>query len=178
MSSKYVRLFFALWPDESARKQIMSLAGKIRLVKKGHLIRPENLHMTLHFIGNTSLDNMHCLAQKALKTKARPFPMELNILGAFKKPGIIWLGCNTPPSGLFHLQHSLGAELVECDYAPEKRKYQPHVTLYRKAIPVEHQQEIEPVTWFVDSFSLIQSENDRQGVIYREIRKYPLSVND
>ena len=176
MNNSTVRLFFALWPDDSTRVQIMSRAKHIKRIKKGRLISINNLHMTLHFIGNTNLDNMKCLDQKASQVIARPFTMELNFQDTFIKPGIIWLGCKTPPPELQELQKLLGNFLSGCDYEPEKRDYQPHVTLYRKAVPEEQTRSIAPVTWKTDSFSLIQSSNDRQGVIYKEIRRYPLSV--
>lgn len=174
MHSKTVRLFFALWPDENIRKQILARARSIELEKKGRLMRGFNLHMTLHFIGNTTLENMHCLEQKAAEVENRPFTLELEQFGSFTKQGIIWLGCRNVPSGLYRLQRKLGQQLSQCDFEPEKRQYRPHVTLYRKALLAEQSMETEPVIWTAKSFSLIKSEPDREGVIYREIKKYPL----
>ena len=176
MTSKTVRLFFALWPDEKVRKQMLARARSLALEKKGRMMRSFNLHMTLHFIGNTSLDNMRCLAQKAAEIENRPFTLELNRYGSFTKQGIVWLGCSKVPSGLYRLQRKLGQQLGQCDFEPEKRQYRPHVTLYRKALLAEQAMEAEPVIWTAGSFSLISSEPDRDGVIYREIKRYPLET--
>ncbi|WP_287719822.1 2'-5' RNA ligase family protein [Nitrosomonas sp.] len=46
-----VRLFFALWPQEEARKQLARLARRIADQCAGRCVRPENLHLTLAFIG-------------------------------------------------------------------------------------------------------------------------------
>jgi 2'-5' RNA ligase len=173
MKQKTVRLFFALWPDEEIRKQLMFAAKGIKLQRKGRLMRQCNLHMTLHFIGNTSLENAQCLEEKASAVMVDPFILQLNRTGEFTKPGIVWLGCTSFPRELSDLHVQLEQHISDCDFTPEKRRFRPHVTLYRKAAISENTPEILPIDWNVKGFSLIRSEQDRQDVIYREIRNYP-----
>ena len=175
-SSKTVRLFFALWPDKLIRKQIVARSKSLELERKGRQMQSFNLHITLHFIGNTTLENLHCLKQQAASVKSSPFSIELDQFGSFKKPGIVWLGCTKIPAELHRLHRKLGQHIKHCDYEPDKRQYRPHITLYRKARLAEQDTTPEPVIWTVDSFSLIRSEPVREGVIYREIQRYPLSV--
>lgn len=174
MNSNTVRLFFALWPGKSVRQQMMLQSRQIKLQKKGWSVPIYNLHMTLHFIGNTSLETLHCLDQQASKLENHSFTLELDKTGTFNRQGIIWLGCEKIPPGLQRLHRKLGQLLSECDYEPEKRRYRPHVTLYRKSAPSQPLITPTPITWTAENFSLIKSENDQRGVIYHEIKTYPL----
>lgn len=172
-SAKTIRLFFALWPDKSVRKQISAFADQVLLKRKGRRVPDYNLHMTLHFIGNTSLENKQCLEKKAASIKSRPFRLEISKAGSFNKQGIVWLGCNRAPDTLLQLQQTLGKALAECDYVPEKRQYRPHITLFRKASLAEQQVTIKPVIWKPESFSLVQSIPVENGVRYKQIARYP-----
>ena len=174
MTEKTVRLFFALWPDEAVRQQLLGSAKPLQLKRNGRLMRAANLHMTLHFIGNTSHDNAECLQQKAREVVAEPFNLQLNTIGQFRRAAIVWLGCSSPPKALHHLHEQLGVSISQCDFQPEERVYRPHVTLYRKAALKDEARVITPVEWHVDSFSLVRSENDRDGVVYSEMEQYPL----
>jgi len=175
MKAQTVRLFFALWPDDEVRNQLVKVSRNIQLSKHGRSMRKANLHMTLHFIGNTDVENAKCLQQVANKVIAQPFSLKIDKAGQFKHPGIVWLGCSAVPAGLHRLHHELGEVISSCDFEPEKRHYRPHVSLYRKAALDETASEISSIEWQVDSFSLISSQQDRQGVIYRELQRYPLN---
>ena len=171
MPSKSIRLFFALWPDKSLRKQLMKLAEKVPAVKNARLTRSFNLHMTLHFIGNTTTDKLPCYIQQARSVDFQPFSLSLDKLGSFKKQKIVWIGCEHIPKQLKHLHQHLGEALKHCDYQPEERRYKPHVTLYRKA-SLGEPFEIPELTWDVEHFSLIKSEPADNGVVYSEIERF------
>jgi len=175
MKQKTVRLFFALWPDDDVRDQLAGAARNIQLLKRGRFMRKANLHMTLHFIGNTDPENAKCLQEVAAKVISQPFSLQIDTAGQFKRAGIVWLGCSSVPSELHELHHQLGRTVSTCDYQPEKRHYRPHVTLFRKAALAETDSEISSINWQVKSFSLISSEQDSQGVIYRELQRYPFN---
>ena len=65
------RLFFALWPDDEVRFQIEKNLKLFYLDSdKSRLVTNANLHMTLHFVGNTSIAEMNCLDLKAKLTEA------------------------------------------------------------------------------------------------------------
>ena len=51
MTKKTNRLFFALWPTEQVRRSIVDAALPLSSQLEGRSIRPQNLHITLHFIG-------------------------------------------------------------------------------------------------------------------------------
>lgn len=175
MSSKGIRIFFALWPDDKTRQQIVLRSRNIHL--EGHGIRPvspSNLHMTLDFIGSTSMENMQCLDEQASRVSSPAFQISLSRLGYFKKNRILWLGCGSRSEGLDQLHHRLQDRLSNCGFEAEQQEYRPHVTLFKKATILENLPSIDPFVWSVNSFSMIQSVSGEQGVIYSELKTYSL----
>jgi len=172
---KDVRLFFALWPDEEIRLRI---AKNLELFKldsnKCRLVTNPNLHMTLHFVGNTSFAEMNCLGLKARLTRAESFNLSLDCSGYFKKPQVLWFGSQTVPQALYDLQRKLGQHLKTCAYTPESRPYSPHVTVARKIFEAPETVPIKPISWQVDRFVLVKSISISGGVRYEVIESYAL----
>ena len=48
-----LRLFFALWPDDSTRDRVIELSRRLHADYGGRLVARESLHMTLAFLGET-----------------------------------------------------------------------------------------------------------------------------
>lgn len=168
-----IRLFFALWPDDSLREEISRRSGRIT-PKNGRQVPRYNWHMTLHFIGNTSLDERDCLNRQARKVRAEAFELSVDQTGYFKKPRVLWLGCQHPPDALFTLHQKLGGKISRCEYQPETRAYSPHITIARKVFKEPQLLPVEPIKWIVDKFVLIESVSVAQGVRYDVIESYDL----
>ena len=61
-NDKLHRIFFALWPDDATRKQIAGSFKQLSINKKqGRIVSFDNLHITLHFIGNVNQQKLDCL---------------------------------------------------------------------------------------------------------------------
>ena len=172
---KDVRLFFALWPDDEVRAQIASVLNQINLDRgKCRLVKNSNLHLTLHFIGNTSIAEMKCLDLHARGFNAEPFEFRLDCSGYFKKPKVFWIGCQTVPQALFDLHENLAEQISQCAYKPETRPYSPHMTVARKFTELPGSIPFEPVLWQVDRFVLVGSISVSEGVRYEVVKSYPL----
>ena len=52
-TGRTVRVFFAIWPDNAAQKQLAALAKQLQAESLcgGRKIKPENIHLTLVFVG-------------------------------------------------------------------------------------------------------------------------------
>ncbi len=168
-----VRLFFALWPDDDVRLQIVENLRKLDLDRnKNRLVSNNNLHLTLHFVGNVSITKMKCLDWQARQVIAEKFDLSLDYSGYFKKPKVLWLGCRTVPRALIDLQQNLGREIAECEYTPEERPYSPHVTVARKIYHAPEPVEFAPISWQVDRFVMVESISDVAGVRYEVVKSY------
>lgn len=171
---KDIRLFFALWPDESVREAI-SRYTRLLPPDIGRVVPRYNWHMTLHFIGNTTFVEKDCLHSQAAKLEAKPFDLQIDCDGYFRKPEVAWLGCRHPPDALFDLQHNLGRLISQCEYQPETRPYSPHVTVVRKVSKKPEVMSPGRIDWHVNRFVLIESVSEQDGVRYRVLEEYPLT---
>ena len=169
------RLFFALWPDDQVRSQIVENFSRIRQAKHGRVIQPHNLHITLHFVGSVTEDIKECMHVAATTIRADSFVCNLDCYGFFPRAKIFWMGCKEMPNELIQLHRKLGTVLKNCGYPAEERSFTPHITLMRKCEQEEPLDADFSLEWPVDEFALVESRSDKHGVNYQLIEKYPLS---
>jgi RNA 2',3'-cyclic 3'-phosphodiesterase len=174
-STRMRRLFFALWPGDQVRQSIIETFSTVSVPENSRVAQPENLHITLHFVGQVSPEEKGCLHNAANSINHKPFLINLDRLGYFNKAKICWLGCNGLPIELTQLHHDLGASLARCDYKSESREYKPHVTLIRKCMAPVNTTKDFIIPWLVDEFVLVESISGPGGVNYKVIEKYPLA---
>lgn len=172
---KDIRLYFALWPDETLRQRLHAAATTIAVDSRGRRVPRANLHLTLHFIGNVYFEQMNCLQVAARAVRAPAFDLTIDRQGYFNKPRVAWLGCSNPPAALDDLHRQLGEHLQSCDYRPEARPYQPHVTVARKLGSIATEASFAPLDWRVSEFALIEVQAIENGVQYRAVETYPLN---
>ena len=172
---KDVRIFFALWPDDEVRIQIAANLDRIDIDRdKCRPVTNSNLHLTLHFVGNASIAEMKCLDRQARGFDAEPFDLALDCSGYFKKPKVLWIGCQSAPEALYELHGRLGERISQCAYTPETRPYSPHMTVARNIIGAPGSSPFEPVPWRVNRYVLVESISVPGGVRYGVVESYPL----
>lgn len=172
---KEVRLFFALWPDQDVRNQVFENLKRVNLdLDQCRLVAASNIHLTLHFVGNTSIAEMKCMDVQARLVNADPFKLTLDYSGYFKKPKVLWFGCQAAPQQLFKLQRSLGQRIAQCAYEPESRPYSPHLTVARKVNRAPESTPFDPVHWAVNRFVLVESISISGEVRYEVVNSFPL----
>ncbi len=167
------RLFFALWPHDVTRQQITQLIGRLSddNLKK---VRPENLHITLSFLGNVDSETEQQLIERTARIDASAFTITFTQLHFWRKPKILCLLSQQPPplSMLFLVQQL--AEIGEiCGLKTEDRPYKPHITLARKARRA-YPLQFKPIVWSAESFCLVESTSTVNGVSYRVLHTWKL----
>ena len=167
------RLFFALWPSDVERESLLDCIHRLSKEQwQGRRVSPANLHITLHFLGNIPAGRVDCFIQQA-KTVALPrFEIRLDKVGYFKKPKVLWLGCEHVADELQQLHYDLGRKIQHCGYQPESRAYTPHVTIWRKLPAAKYDLQIEPMSWHIDSFVLVKSVTHNSGVEYQICHRF------
>jgi len=174
--NKMHRVFFALWPEDKTRNKIIEAFEKSSINKKqGRMVSPDNLHITLHFIGNVNQQKLDCLHRVAQTVKADSFNLELNHYGYFYKPKVLWIGLKQKPEPLGFLHKILGDSLAECNYQVEQRPYAPHITLMRKLVEPETLESINAIHWCAKEFVLVESIPIEGGVRYKVRERYALT---
>ena len=103
-------------------------------------IDPRKMHLTLRFLGWTTRDRVSCLdPYLAAAAKACP-PLEATVsgLGTFPPTAtearVLWAGIAIPRAGKV-LQAACEQAAIECGFPPERRTFQPHLTLGRFKSP-------------------------------------------
>jgi RNA 2',3'-cyclic 3'-phosphodiesterase len=169
------RLFFALWPSALTRQSIVETFSALAPPAKGRVIPSDNLHVTLHFVGQTTEDVQQCMHAAVQSVEVDEFELKLDCFGYFPRGKILWMGCSERVAGITRLHQALGTALERCGYQSETRAYTPHVSLMRKCVTPEISQGNFSIPWRVNEFALVESVNVDNGVLYRVIESYPLS---
>jgi 2'-5' RNA ligase len=135
-----VRLFIAIAIPESIRTAFATLLKDFRdLAPQLKWIRPENLHVTLKFLGETDPLKLTPL-QNVLSAVRSPEPVNLEFrgLGFFpneKRPRVFWAGMEAS-ANLKTLAVDVDQAVHKLEFTPEERPYAPHLTLARISLPI------------------------------------------
>ncbi len=148
-----MRLFVALDLPWSVREQLAALSGVG--IPGARWVPPENFHLTLRFIGDVPSHVARDVDDALLGLRAKRFSLTLMGMGTFAKGGTssaLWVGAERTAS-LDHLRNKIETALQRCGLEPERRKFQPHVTLARLDNPAEGK-----VAAFVQAHNLFRTE--------------------
>jgi RNA 2',3'-cyclic 3'-phosphodiesterase len=159
------RLFFALWPGQGAREALARHAVRLAKAAGGRAVAAANLHLTLVFLGEVGPDKVASVHRAAEAIEARGFTLALDQLGGFRRSGVGWAGCRQPGRELLVLQSALSSALAAEGFLPEARPYAPHLTLVRRIAVAIAPEAIEPVTWEVTAFALVESGRKPGGYV-------------
>lgn len=185
MSAAAIRLFAAVPVDRHIRRILEQAAGKLRAGSSFHKwAHPADYHITLKFLGDTSLDRADQVKEALAAAAAgrRPFLLELRQIGVFgpsSAPSILWAGVAGDTDALRLVQQGAEQELAKHGFAAEDRPYRPHITLARRytgSVPFqrEHLPEIElNGTWTADRIVLYRSHLGNSPM-YEEIESFAL----
>lgn len=97
------------------------------------LVEPQNLHFTLHFLGNVESARIPDAKGILQDIKFPAFDMELSGLHCFRptRLRVLWVAVTKGADECIKLQQLLGQQLREQRFPVEGRKYSPHLTLAR-----------------------------------------------
>jgi 2'-5' RNA ligase len=168
------RSFFALWPDDPTRDRLETISRGLPPAT-GKLVARENFHITLAFLGSLEPAVVDNLRAGAALIKGRRFAVQLDHLGWWRRPQVLWLGALSTPQPLLELVEAINALQVSLHLRPDTRPYQPHLTIARKVARKPRTAVIAPLEWKISSFCLAQSRTLPAGAEYAVVDSWPLS---
>lgn len=154
-------------------------------------VRPEGIHLTLKFLGDTPVDRLPAIGQ-ALNSIAQEFPRNTFAvagMGCFpnlRRPRVVWVGVRDVDGRLEALQKAVEEAMVPFGFAPEGRAFTPHLTLGRvgERTPGKDVARIGEVVAATevgllgevtaDRFALIRSELKPTGAEYTVLEEFLL----
>lgn len=177
-----VRVFFAIWPDGAARERLLAIGDSLQRNSgfTGRRIKPENIHLTLVFVGNVDGSGLGALCDAAegiAKTRKKPFELIIQEVGCWKHNHIAYAAPRQIPSALNELVGLLRKAIESVGFPTEERIYKPHVTLMRDAKCAGLHWRIEPVAWEVREWLLVKSEQTSEGVVYSPVGRWVLGTS-
>jgi len=176
MTADRMRLFFALWPDEEVRASLDAAAGKLHELRGGRRTRPDTLHLTLVFIGETAVDKLPELLAAAAGVAVQKFEVLFDRSDCWRHNHIAHLGASLSPPALLELVGQLESRLSSAGIPFDRRPYVPHITLLRKAdcSPGKENPALAPIRWPARDFVLVRSSLRSGGALYEQMGRWPL----
>ena len=160
-----MRLFVAVRFSPAVRSALLDGISALRRQGKGTFTRPENLHLTLAFIGETANAALAKVVLEQLHT-TKPFSMTVGGLGHFDD--LWWTGVRENGE-LETLALSVQSALRHAGFAIEKRRWRPHVTLVRRWQGPRPTVTVRETSMTVDRISLMESLRVDGKLVYKEL---------
>jgi 2'-5' RNA ligase len=147
-----MRLFVALALPDGLRAQLGTLTGGIAGAR---WVPPQNLHLTLRFIGEVQGWQAQEIDDALAAVRTRGFDLSVAGVGTFEQAGrltSLWAGVERNDR-LSHLQQKIETALQRAGMPPDRRRFAPHITLAR----VDQVPQEKVVRW-VQAHSLFRAE--------------------
>jgi RNA 2',3'-cyclic 3'-phosphodiesterase len=162
------------------------LAGLCSGVPGARWVAPENMHITLRFIGAVSGGDAEDIHERLSGIVTPAFALTLNGVGCFesgRRVHALWVGINREPQ-LIRLADKVESAIVRAGMEPERRKFKPHVTLARFRTGgsprigafIESNNPFTAGPFAVEHFTLFRSFLGGEGAHYESLADYPLQT--
>ena len=137
-SEEKVRVFVAVELPDTVKAEFAGLAAAIDAlgVRGARTVRPEGVHLTLKFLGDVSVELIPEIeaAMDFAADEMAPFNLSLGDAGVFPNPRatrVLWVGVEGDLDSLGRLQRRVEESLAELGFRPERRGFNPHITVGR-----------------------------------------------
>jgi RNA 2',3'-cyclic 3'-phosphodiesterase len=179
-----VRAFFGLPVPEAVRKELEPyLAACAAIAPAFRWVPPENLHLTIRFIGSIERAIVEGIADRLAALPLEGFELALGGVGTFKRKRlvrVISLQVSSGAEPARELATQVEAECARAGLGAEARPFHPHLTLARarsrEGAPLPPLPEPPPLPpWRVDELVLYRSQLGRAGSVYEPICTIRLS---
>lgn len=153
----------------------------------GRPVAEENLHLTLVFAGEASLEAARRWHEELEAVRMQPFVLELaglELIGPAERPELLALGVR-PSAALEALQAKVAQAARRAGLELPRRRFRPHVTLARFGQRFDAAQaarvgrllqakgDVVLPEWQVERFALLRSHLSHAGADYEVLAEYP-----
>ena len=175
------RLFIAIDMPEPVTSLLADLNPHLPGVR---WLKPEQIHLTVSFLGNVGPIAEDTLREKLAAIRFTAFFMPVQGVGTFPakgRPNVIWAGVGNGHPQLFHVYKKVQEAALGAGLQPELRAWHPHITFARcrdvspEAIRpfLKQNAELDAGLVRVESFSLYSSIPGPIGSAYTRELEVP-----
>jgi 2'-5' RNA ligase len=190
-----MRLFVALEITSSVRKNLAALIDSLRAVApQAKWVRPENLHVTLKFIGEVPdtktaevVSILRVLCGVYQGVRSHPVNLCFRGLGCFpddKRPRVFWVGIEAS-ADLKGLAADIGKATEKLGIPNERRPFSPHLTLARfepprlpdkLSVAIQQSAQRDFGSLHAREFHLIESKLKSSGAEYTTLESFAFAA--
>jgi 2'-5' RNA ligase len=191
--TKTLRAFVALILPEEIVDYLVRIQRSLK--SKGVSIgwvRPENLHLTIKFLGDMPESDVPRAADALQKAVDGMPAFELTVQGmgvfpGIKRPRVLWVGLGGAPHLLKQLHGRLEAALEPMGVMPDKRGFTAHLTLGRIRKRIDPNRLLTvmvdaggfaPKSFFAQRLALFKSDLQPRGAIYTPLSEVVLTAEE
>ncbi|OHB74303.1 MAG: 2'-5' RNA ligase [Planctomycetes bacterium RBG_16_41_13] len=179
-----VRLFIAIEITDAVREKVSHFQNDLKKASADvKWVAPENLHITLKFIGNTDEEKIDeivdVIHQSVIEIK--PFDIYYSGAGTFpagKYPRVIFAGAMDSSGALASIYERLNRQLTELGIPYDEHTFDAHITVGRVKTHKNIKKLMECVHSYreftfgqenIDHLVLMKSDLTREGAIYTRV---------
>lgn len=185
-----MRLFTGIALTSECRAAVAAAVAPLRADPASvSWVAPENLHITMKFLGEISRDRLGAIgvALEGVAANFSPFLLHAEGAGLFpgtRNPRVLWVGFREPLELVKELQENMESALSGAGFPREDRPFHPHITVGRA-------RGVLPPAWGdrflralsgrrfgevpVPKITLYESRLSPGGAVYTVVRDFPLS---
>ncbi len=132
-----VRTFIAIELPDEVREYLARCQERLKTAGADvKWTRPEQIHLTLAFLGNVAAESLDALAEAAGEAASGFGPLRLRAAGTGQfppggRPRVLWVGVKAEAGDLLGLQQTIAGAAAPFAEKQEHRGYHPHLTLGR-----------------------------------------------
>jgi 2'-5' RNA ligase len=163
-----LRTFLALEVPDTHKQAILGYLNKwSKLYRNGiNWVKPENLHLTMLFIGDTQSGDLPELQEALFNLIIKKAGFSVKCLGfelfPARDPRLIWIKLETEDNGIFSLAKEMNRTIRDFGYVPDTKSLKLHITVGR----IKSQQPV----WLEQE--IMQSELPSDAALYDEVTFY------
>jgi len=187
--SQTIRSFIAFeLPDAVVSLLDNVQQGLKSLPLKAKWVRPQNIHLTLKFLGNIDPANIEDIGQAMADAAGDFAPFTLTVVGigffpGIKRPRVVWAGLGGETEVLLNLQRKLVQRVAAIGFPKEKRPFKAHLTLGRIRQTVnpsiigramQDHSNLGDLQFAADRIILFKSELKPTGAVYSRLKETAL----
>ena len=190
MVSQTIRSFIAFELPAAVISRLDSVQQELKALQlKARWVRPQNIHLTLKFLGNIDPAAVEKIGQAMAEAAGDCAPIALTVDGigffpGLRRPRVLWVGLGGATGVLLDLQRNLAERLAAIGFAKDKRSFKAHLTLgrIRQAVDpnvlsraVEDYSDLESLKFTADRIILFKSDLKPSGAVYSHLKQAKLS---
>ncbi len=173
-----MRLFIAIEIPAEIIERLQPLKREMKGLK---WVRNEQIHLTLAFLGEISIEKCGMLVEEIKRVEFKSFGLKIQGCGFFpnmKRASVLWMGME-PSSALSRLKGEIDNALSAVGLPLEKREFKAHATIarIRDANPADLAEiarnfESLSASFDVSSFKMFSSELKPDGAVHSVVAEF------